>query len=67
MGTNVTNNTFTGVKWDSEALEAVNIVALALLNMTELFKSQSIEIECLLKVEPSSSNDYEDNSDKEKE
>lgn len=52
MGTNITNSTFTGVKWDGQALEAVNIVAMALLNMTELFKSQNIEIECLLKVNP---------------
>ena len=60
MGTNITNNTFTGIKWDGEALEAVNIVAMALLNMTELFKSQNIEIECLLKLEPANDNDYED-------
>lgn len=47
----ITNCTFNGVKWDDKALESVNLVAKALLNMTQLFKSQNIEIECLLKLE----------------
>lgn len=56
----IKDNTFTGVKWDGQALEAVNTVAQALLNLTELFKSQHIEIECLLKLEPVRTNSEED-------
>ncbi len=57
----ISNSTFTGVKWDGEAIEAVNIVARALSNMTELFKSQNIAIECLLKIEqPHSADILED-------
>ena len=48
---NVENCVFTGVKWDKEALESVNNVSKALLNLTELYKSQNINIECLLKAE----------------
>jgi len=47
----IQNNTFTGVKWDGEAIESINIVARALLNLTEIFKSQEIHIEAMLKVE----------------
>ena len=49
----VSNNNFVleGVKWDGQSLEAVNNVAKALLNLTELFKSQNIHIESLLKIE----------------
>ena len=47
----ISNNSFTGVQWDGQAIEAVNTVALALLNLTELFKAQHIVIEALLKVE----------------
>ncbi len=49
--TNISNNIFTGVKWDAQALEAVNLVAKGLVNLTELFKSQNIHIETMLKVE----------------
>ena len=52
MGTNVSNCSFYGVKWDAEALESVNYVAKGLLNLTELFKTQGINIECLIKIEP---------------
>ena len=47
----VQNCVFTGVKWDEQAIEGVNTVAKALLNLTELYKSQNIEIDCMLKVE----------------
>lgn len=47
----VTNNTFVGVQWDAKALESINIIAQGLLNLTELFKAQHIEIEALLKVD----------------
>ena len=43
----ISNNTFTGVQWDGQALEAVNNVSKALLNLTELFRSQNIKIEMI--------------------
>jgi hypothetical protein len=46
----ISNNQFYGVKWDAQAIETVNTVAKALLNLTELFKIQDIKIDCLLKV-----------------
>ena len=52
MGTQISNCTLYGVKWDAEALEPVKHVAKALLNLTELFKTQGINIECLIKIEP---------------
>lgn len=48
--TSVSNCTFTGVQWDKEATEAVVVVAKALCNLTELFKSQNIRIEPMLVV-----------------
>lgn len=45
--TTISNNTLVGVQWDGEALEAINNVAKALLNLTELFKSQNIHIEMI--------------------
>ncbi len=54
----ISNNTFTGVHWDAQAVGAVNNVALglrtnaeALLKLAELFHAQDIRIECLLKVQ----------------
>lgn len=44
MGTEIKNCTFTGVKWDQKATEAIIIVSTALLNLTELFKFQNITI-----------------------
>lgn len=41
---------FIGVSWDKATLATIQTVAQGLLNLTELFKSQNIEIECLLKV-----------------
>lgn len=46
----VNNSQFYGVKWDGQAIEAVNNVSRALLNISELFKSQNIHIDCLLNV-----------------
>lgn len=46
----IRNNTFTGVNWDGKAIAAVNDVAKALLNLTELFKGQNIQINSLLHV-----------------
>jgi hypothetical protein len=54
---NISNNTFTGVHWDKEATEAVNMIAealvinaKALVNMSNLFHAQNINIETMLKV-----------------
>lgn len=49
--TTISNNVFTGVHWDAKALEAVNNVSKALLNLTELFKSQNIHIDAMIKME----------------
>ena len=46
----IQNNVLTGIKWDGQSIEAINTVATALLNLTEIFKSQNIHIE-LIKVE----------------
>jgi len=48
--TNISNNSFVGVKWDKQAVEAVNDVAKALLNLTQLFQSQFIKIAAFIKV-----------------
>ena len=40
----VSNNTVTLKVWDDKAIDAVNNVSKALLNMTELFKAQNIEV-----------------------
>lgn len=48
--TNISNCNFTGVHWDEDALESVNNVSKALLNLTELFKSQNIEIKSMVSV-----------------
>jgi hypothetical protein len=54
---NISHNTFTGVHWDKEATEAVNLVAEALLvnakalsNLTVLFHAQNVTVEAMLKV-----------------
>ena len=47
----VSHNVFYGIKWDQEALEAVNAVARGLENMSQLFKSQNITIDALLKID----------------
>jgi len=47
----IENCQFYGVKWDEKAIESIRIVAQGLLNLTELFKSQNINIETLLKID----------------
>lgn len=47
----VTGNKISGVHWDAEAVEAVTLVAKALLNLTELFRAQNIHIESLVTFE----------------
>lgn len=44
----------TAVQWDGKALESVQTVAKGLLNLTELFKSQNINIEAMIKINPTS-------------
>jgi hypothetical protein len=61
MKNTIKNSKFTGVHWDAKAIEAVNTTAKALLNLTELFKSQHITIESMVKIEgPTLSSDSED-------
>lgn len=50
IGNVISHNTFNGVVWDGQAIEAINNTAKALLNITELFKSQNIQIDSLLKI-----------------
>jgi hypothetical protein len=50
MATNISNNTFTGVKWNKSSIKTVQTVALALLNITEVFKAQNINF-TLLRVD----------------
>lgn len=47
----INNCNFNGIVWDKQATESVKLVATALLNLTELFKSQNIQIDSLLKVD----------------
>jgi hypothetical protein len=48
--TSISNNTFTGVHWDAQAVESVSMVAKGLLNLTELFRTQNIHIDSMLKI-----------------
>lgn len=57
--TQITNSQFTGVHWDAKAIDTVQTVAeglvenaRALAALANLFASQHINIECLLKIEP---------------
>lgn len=52
---NIHDCNFYGVKWDAKSAEAVNIVAKALLNITELFKAQNTQFVAMLKVVPDES------------
>jgi hypothetical protein len=48
--TTISNNTFTGVHWDANAVESVSMVAKGLLNLSELFRSQNIQIDSMLRI-----------------
>jgi len=48
--TTISNNTFTGVHWDAQAIESVSMVAKGLLNLSELFRTQNIHIDSMLKI-----------------
>ena len=43
---------FTAVKWDGKAIKSVDKVAQALLNLTELFKTQNITIDTMVRINP---------------
>ena len=47
----IKNCEFSAVKFDGQAIAAVNNVSRALLNLTELFKLQGIEIGCLVHID----------------
>ncbi len=47
----ITNCNFYGVQWDAKAVQSVQTVAEALLNLTKLFASQSVQIDAMLKIE----------------
>lgn len=46
----VSDCTFTGVEWDKSTLETIDKVAQGLLNLTDLFKSQNVQIDTLLLI-----------------
>ena len=46
----ISDSSFTGVHWDTPSLEVLDKVAQALLNLSELFKSQNVRIESLLRI-----------------
>ena len=47
----INNCNFIGVQYDETTLETIHTVAKSLLNLTELFRSQNIHIDCLLKID----------------
>jgi hypothetical protein len=56
--TRIENSEFYGVRWDAQAVSAIQTVADGLLanaqalgKLAEVFKSQNINIECLIKIE----------------
>jgi hypothetical protein len=51
METLITNCNFYGIKWEKEALETLQTVAEALLNLTKVFASTNVQIDCLLKCD----------------
>lgn len=59
--TTVQNCTFIGVQYNHKAIEAVKIIAEALLNLTQLFKTQNIQIDSLLSIKPEN-NQPDDNA-----
>jgi len=44
------NCSFVWVNRDWQAIDSINNISKAILNLTELFKSQKIEIETMVKV-----------------
>lgn len=48
--TTITNCSFVGTQWDAQAIESVSMVAKGLLNLSELFRTQNINIDSMLKI-----------------
>lgn len=48
--TKIEGCTFQGVVFDEKATESIHVIAKALLNLTEVFRAQGINIDCLLQV-----------------
>ena len=48
--TEIKYNVINGIVWDGKAIEAVNTVAKALLNLTEIFNAQHINM-TMIRVE----------------
>jgi hypothetical protein len=46
----VTGSTFNGVVWDKASLDVIALVARGLVNLTELFKSQHVQIDALMSI-----------------
>ncbi len=46
----IQNCSFNGVSWDKSSLEVVSLVAKGLVNLSDLFKSQNVQIDALLKI-----------------
>lgn len=47
----ISNCNFAAVHWDKPALEVVQTVATALLKLTELFRSQGVTVETMVKID----------------
>lgn len=47
---NISNCNFEGVTPNQPAMKSIENLTQAILNISELFKSQNINIECLLKI-----------------
>jgi len=46
----ISNCTFTGVQWDASTLDIIKDVSKALLNLSELFRSQNVKIDSMLRI-----------------
>lgn len=46
----IENCNFAGVHWDAKAVEAVQTVANALLNLTRLFESQEVKVDTMVRI-----------------
>lgn len=46
----IQNCRFAAVEWDKAALETLQTVARGLANLTELFKSQNVTVEAMIRV-----------------
>lgn len=49
-GSIISNNIFYGVRWDEAAVQSVQTVAEGLRNLSELFKSQNIHVDAMIKI-----------------